>query len=75
MDMFVYIFKLTTSKLYPKKQNFIFYTVEPESEAQRVPPVKACHMAMTPICLIFWSLIDNVEELLCANFQPQIAFC
>ena len=22
-----------------------------------VPPVKACHMAMTPICIIFWSLI------------------
>ena len=28
------------------------------------------HMAMTPICFIFWSLIDNVEKLLCANFQP-----
>ena len=44
-------------------------------KSQRVPPVKACHMAMTLICLIFWSLIDKVEELLCANFQPQIAFC
>ena len=39
------------------------------ANSQRVPLVKARHMAMTPICLIFWSLIDKVEELLFANFQ------
>ena len=39
----------------------ILFAVELTQSWQRVPPVKACHMAMTPICLIFWSTIDNVE--------------
>ena len=59
------------------QNNSVTYSREskPASYDERVPPVKACHMAMTPICLIFWSPIDKVEKLLCAHFQPLIAFC
>ena len=45
------------------QNNSVIYSREskPASYDERVPPVKACHMAMTPIRLIFWSLVDNVE--------------